>query len=92
MKTWNEFFQLLEKNNLFSKNVDFTFKGDFGHITEFGPTYEIAGFYSGPKNFYFNLFGTKQNAQVQITSSQKNDEYTSHKLFLKMIFSDINIS
>lgn len=92
---WAEFFSILEKSGMFSipEGVDFSFRGGFGNITEFGKTTSIEGYYHSPKNFYFDLHrdGEGNTSQTQITSSEKN-KYTSEKLFIKMIFSNIEIS
>lgn len=91
---WNEFLTELAKGGLIKRNDDFSFSGDFGKITEFGETTEIAGFYSSYDNFFFDLIGRTNkygnNAQTQIVSGS-GDKFASDRLFIKIIFSDIEV-
>ena len=75
--TWNKFLSLLVKHKLIESGDNFSFEGNFGDITEYGPTSEIVGYYHSKNNFFFDFLGTPNkygnSRQVQITSDNKNN-------------------
>lgn len=93
---WNTFLKTLEDGGLIKSNDDFIFKSNFGNVTEYGPTLKIEGFYHSEDNFFFNFIGQLKkygnSAQLQITSHENSDKYNDDKLFIKIIFSEMELS